>query len=123
MNFQEACTLILAITFWFLSILLVAKIKIQLFFQRAYIDIKGDSVDKILNLKYRYPKITVQLFKDLPVVDKEGNTSYLNITRISKEFFSVYLNSNRPSHISETMDYLLSIAKVLNLEVASKGYY
>jgi hypothetical protein len=123
MTFFEICMLISINIFWVLVILTLARMKTQLFFQRAYIDIKGDSVDKFLNLKYKHSKIAVQLFKDLPVVDKEGNTSYLTITRISKEFLTVYLSNNRQCYISETMEYLLSLAKELNLEVTCKGYY
>jgi hypothetical protein len=123
LTMQEAYMLIIALAFWVLTILAVFKMKAQIFFQRAYIDIKGDFVDQILNLRYKHPKINAQLFKDLPVTNKNGDTHYLTITRVSKAFVTVYLNSNRQSHISETLDYLLSLAKELNLEVANKGYY
>jgi len=123
LNIQEICAICFALGFWMVTLLCVAKMKSQLFFQRAYIDIEGDHVHQIINLKYRHPKIDVQLFSDLPITDKDGNTRYLTITRISKAFVAVYLNNNRLSHISETLEYLIAIAKVLKLEIKAKGYY
>jgi|WetSurMetagenome_2_1015567.scaffolds.fasta_scaffold526484_2 hypothetical protein len=109
--------------FWILTIFLIMKLKTQLFFQRAYIDVKGDYAHQFLNVKYIHPKIDVQLFSNLPYKDEQGVPKDLTITRISLSFFQVLLNSNRHREGHEVLDYLVDIAKKLKVEVAAKGFY
>jgi hypothetical protein len=114
---------VLGIGAWVLSLLLILKMKTQVFFQRAYIDIEGDFVHQFLNMKYLYYKLDVQLFNDISYIDQKGETQKLTITRVSKTFVQTYLNRGQTNSVSNTLETLITIAEKLNLEVKGKGYY